>query len=113
MPLSRRAAVLIVLFADRDGELRVVITMRASSLRSYSGQAALPGGKCEEGENAFECARREAEEEIGLPVRASALPSPFRVEHLCQMETNLAKVCNIEFLAPTTVVDLRARLNLS
>ncbi|EXJ69122.1 uncharacterized protein A1O5_08057 [Cladophialophora psammophila CBS 110553] len=91
MPLSRKAAVLILLFADPYGELRVVITMRASSLSSYSGQAALPGGKAEEGETAFECARREASEEIGLPRRASALPPPFRVEHLCTMPTNLAK----------------------
>jgi coenzyme A diphosphatase NUDT7 len=37
LPLSRRAAVLLLLFADRRGDLRVVITMRASSLRNYSG----------------------------------------------------------------------------
>lgn len=91
MPLSRKAAVLILLFADPDGALRVVITMRASTLSSYSGHAALPGGKAEEGESAFECARREASEEIGLPRRASALPPPFSVEHLCEFPTNLAK----------------------
>jgi 8-oxo-dGTP pyrophosphatase MutT (NUDIX family) len=91
MPLSRRAAVLILLFADTKGDLRVVITMRASTLSSYSGQAALPGGKAEEGETAFECARREASEEIGLPRRAASLPSPFRIEQLCEMPTNLAK----------------------
>jgi 8-oxo-dGTP pyrophosphatase MutT (NUDIX family) len=91
MPLSRKAAVLILLFADPKGELRVIITMRASTLSSYSGQAALPGGKAEAGETAFECARREASEEIGLPRRASSLPPPFRVEHLCEMPTNLAK----------------------
>jgi 8-oxo-dGTP pyrophosphatase MutT (NUDIX family) len=88
MPLSRRAAVLILLFADRNGDLRVVITMRASTLSSYSGQAALPGGKAEEGETAFECARREAAEEIGLPRKPSSLPPPFRVEHLTEMPTN-------------------------
>lgn len=82
---------MILLFADANGELRVVITMRASTLSSYSGHAALPGGKAEEGETAFETARREASEEIGLPRRASAMPPPFRVEHLCEMPTNLAK----------------------
>ena len=91
MPLSRKAAVLILLFADPSGELRVVITMRASTLSSYSGQAALPGGKADEGETAFECARREAEEEIGLRRGVAALPPPFKVEHLCEMPTNLAK----------------------
>ena len=91
MPLSRKAAVLILLFADDKGDLRVVVTMRASTLSSYSGQAALPGGKAEAEETAFEAARREASEEIGLPRRAQALPPPFRVEHLCEMPTNLAK----------------------
>lgn len=37
LPLSRKAAVLILLFADRRGDLRVVLTMRASTLRNYSG----------------------------------------------------------------------------
>jgi len=37
LPVSRRAAVLVLLYADRRGDLRVVITMRASSLRSFSG----------------------------------------------------------------------------
>jgi 8-oxo-dGTP pyrophosphatase MutT (NUDIX family) len=91
MPLSRRAAVLILLFADTKGNLRVVVTMRASTLSSYSGQAALPGGKAEDGETAFEAARREASEEIGLPIKESSLPPPFRLEHLCEMPTNLAK----------------------
>ena len=91
MPLSRKAAVLIVLFADKKGDLRVIVTMRASSLSSYSGQAALPGGKAEEGETAEQTARREASEEIGLPMDNNKLPPPFRIEHLCEMPTNLAK----------------------
>jgi 8-oxo-dGTP pyrophosphatase MutT (NUDIX family) len=91
MPLSRKAAVLILLFAGRNGDLRVVITMRSASLSSYSGQAALPGGKSEPNEAAFETARREAAEEIGLSPIGANLPRPFRIEHLCEMPTNLAK----------------------
>jgi 8-oxo-dGTP pyrophosphatase MutT (NUDIX family) len=91
MPLSRRAAVLILLFADAKGDLRVVITIRAATLSSYSGQAALPGGKSEDGEEAFQTARREASEEIGLSPIGASLPPPFRIEHLCEMPTNLAK----------------------
>lgn len=37
----------MLLFADRWGDLRVVITMRSASLRSFSGHAALPGGKAD------------------------------------------------------------------
>lgn len=68
LPLSRRAAVLILLFADRRGDLRVVLTMRSSTLKSYAGQAALPGGKADAlSETPLMVARREASEEIGLP----------------------------------------------
>jgi len=45
LPLSRRAAVLLLLYADRKGDLRVVITMRAASLRSFSGASLRRIGK--------------------------------------------------------------------
>lgn len=35
--VGRRAAVLVLLYADKRGDLRVVITMRAATLRSFSG----------------------------------------------------------------------------
>ncbi|KAL5346869.1 8-oxo-dGTP diphosphatase [Pseudogymnoascus australis] len=92
LPVSRRAAVLVLLFADRRGDLRVVVTMRAASLRNYSGHAALPGGKADTlEETPFQIARREAFEEIGLPMDDSKLPKSIRIEHLCQLPFNLAK----------------------
>lgn len=92
LPVSRRAAVLLLLFSDRDGALRVVITMRAASLRNYSGHAALPGGKADTTtETPFHIARREAYEEIGLPMDDAKIIKPFRIEHLCQLPFNLAK----------------------
>lgn len=45
LPVSRRAAVLILLYADRRGDLRVVITMRAASLRSFSGMGEAPSSR--------------------------------------------------------------------
>lgn len=36
-------------------------------------------------------ARREAWEEIGLPMDDSKLPAPFRIEHLCYLPLNLAR----------------------
>ncbi|KJR84866.1 uncharacterized protein SPSK_09200 [Sporothrix schenckii 1099-18] len=92
LPVSRRAAVLVLLYADRRGDLRVVLTMRAASLRNYSGHAAFPGGKADSiEESAEQIARREAWEEIGLPLDDSKLPRPFRIEHLCDLPYNLAK----------------------
>ncbi|OQE16822.1 hypothetical protein PENFLA_c026G03494 [Penicillium flavigenum] len=91
LPLSRRAAVLILLFADAKGDLRVVVTIRAKTLSSYAGDAALPGGRAEHAETAFQTARREASEEIGLPDINQKLPPPFSVEHLCEFPANLAR----------------------
>uniref|UniRef100_A0A2N9I3K6 Nudix hydrolase domain-containing protein n=1 Tax=Fagus sylvatica TaxID=28930 RepID=A0A2N9I3K6_FAGSY len=66
--LTKRAAVLICLFQDPHGDhLRVILTKRASTLSSHSGEVSLPGGKKEEGDaDDVETALREAKEEIGL-----------------------------------------------
>ncbi|CAN4117487.1 unnamed protein product [Withania somnifera] len=64
---SNRAAVLVSLFEDQHGHIRVILTKRASTLSAHSGEVALPGGKVDEGDaNDIETALREAEEEIGL-----------------------------------------------
>ncbi|KAJ7968671.1 nudix hydrolase 15, mitochondrial-like [Quillaja saponaria] len=64
---TKRAAVLVCLFEGDDGKLRVILTKRASSLSTHSGEVALPGGKREEGDASYvETALREAKEEIGL-----------------------------------------------
>ncbi|XP_028110356.1 uncharacterized protein LOC114308864 isoform X3 [Camellia sinensis] len=58
---SKRAAVLICLFEDERGDLRVILTKRSSTLSTNSG------GKTDEGDaNDVETALREAKEEIGL-----------------------------------------------
>ncbi|XP_028110354.1 uncharacterized protein LOC114308864 isoform X1 [Camellia sinensis] len=64
---SKRAAVLICLFEDERGDLRVILTKRSSTLSTNSGDVSLPGGKTDEGDaNDVETALREAKEEIGL-----------------------------------------------
>ncbi|XP_051135195.1 nudix hydrolase 15, mitochondrial-like [Andrographis paniculata] len=64
---TSRAAVLICLFEDENGDLRVILTKRSSTLSSHSGEVALPGGKRDDGDASdVETALREAKEEIGL-----------------------------------------------
>ncbi|XP_050368032.1 nudix hydrolase 15, mitochondrial-like [Argentina anserina] len=64
---TARAAVLVCLFQSDDGHLRVILTKRASTLSSHSGEVSLPGGKREEGDSDdVITALREAKEEIGL-----------------------------------------------
>jgi 8-oxo-dGTP pyrophosphatase MutT (NUDIX family) len=61
------AAVLVPLFQDGAGDLRVVLTKRRSDLRRHAGEISFPGGRQDPLDaNLAETALREAEEEIGL-----------------------------------------------
>jgi 8-oxo-dGTP pyrophosphatase MutT (NUDIX family) len=64
-PTRGNAAVLAVLF-EEAGEARVILTRRASSLRSHRGEVSFPGGRLDPGEDAPTAALREAYEEIAL-----------------------------------------------
>ncbi len=63
--LTRTSAVLVPLYEDA-GELYVVLTRRAATLRTHTSEVAFPGGRSDEGESPLVTALREAEEEIGL-----------------------------------------------
>ena len=70
MTEPRRAAVLVALHREGDGEA-VVLTRRAEHLPTHAGQIAFPGGRHDVGrdESLLATALREAHEEIGLDPR--------------------------------------------
>jgi len=75
----RPAAVLIGL-VEREAGLNVLLTRRADTLRSHTGQVALPGGRQDPGETLWETALREAHEEVGLDpkyVNLMGLSTPY------------------------------------
>src|ERR1700733_5854609 len=67
-PRLKRAAVAIALVEadDADDGTALLLTRRASGLRSHGGQWALPGGRCDDGETPVAAALRELHEELGL-----------------------------------------------
>jgi 8-oxo-dGTP pyrophosphatase MutT (NUDIX family) len=63
--VTRRSAVLVALF-DEDGETRLILTRRSSTLREHRGEVAFPGGRSDNGETPIETAVRETHEEVGI-----------------------------------------------
>ena len=59
------SAVLVAMF-EESGEARVILTRRSQNLRFHQGEVSFPGGRCDPGESAAQCALREAQEETGL-----------------------------------------------
>jgi 8-oxo-dGTP pyrophosphatase MutT (NUDIX family) len=74
---QRIAAVLVPVFRDEEGRLRLVLIVRTDR-GLHGGQLAVPGGKVDTGdETLMATALREAEEEIGL--------SPAEVEVIAEL----------------------------
>ena len=76
----RDAAVLVPVFRDAEGDVRIVIVVRADDGGRHGGQLGLPGGRPEPGDaDLLATALREAEEEVGLAADAveilATLPS--------------------------------------
>lgn len=63
---ARQAAVLIGLY-EAAGQWRFPLTKRPPSLPLHAGQISLPGGMIEPGEESHAAARREWQEELGVP----------------------------------------------
>ncbi|BGP40805.1 8-oxo-dGTP diphosphatase [Rhodotorula kratochvilovae] len=82
-----RAAVLVCLFGSRSGDnLNVLLSTRSETLRTYPGQVALPGGKMDDTDMNLEAtARREAFEEVGLPIDTT------RIRYLTSLPPFLAR----------------------
>ncbi|KAG8385476.1 hypothetical protein BUALT_Bualt03G0049300 [Buddleja alternifolia] len=105
----KRAAVLICLFEGNDGELRVILTKRSSSLSTHSGEVSLPGGKAEETDaNDAETATREAKEEIGLDpslVNVVTCLEPFLSKHLLRVIPVIGILSNKKDFNPSPNAD--------
>jgi 8-oxo-dGTP pyrophosphatase MutT (NUDIX family) len=66
-PAAPAPAAVLVPLIEREDELTVLLTQRATQLKNHAGQISFPGGRVEPGdESLVATALREAHEEIGL-----------------------------------------------
>ncbi|MBT8214573.1 MAG: CoA pyrophosphatase [Acidimicrobiia bacterium] len=65
--LQARSAVLVPLYDDGNGEMRVVLTKRPDHMPTHPGDVVFPGGHIDPGETPLEAAVRETWEEVGIP----------------------------------------------
>ena len=71
---GRPSAVLVLLYPDAEGQARVLLTARTSSVSSHAGEVSFPGGSAEAGDiDPIATALREAAEEVGLDPVACGL----------------------------------------
>lgn len=63
-----RAAVLVPLYVDDDGDVRVVLTKRPDHMATHAGDVVFPGGTIDDDDrDPVHTATREAWEEVGIP----------------------------------------------
>lgn len=75
-----KAAAVLVPIIWRPMGPTVLLTRRADTLNSHTGQVAFPGGRIDPGEGVVEAALREAREEVGLEpdrIRPLGLSDPY------------------------------------
>ena len=65
---GKRAFAVLVPLVQREDGLHVLYEVRALTLRRQPGEVCFPGGHIEAGETPEQCALRETEEELGIPM---------------------------------------------
>jgi 8-oxo-dGTP pyrophosphatase MutT (NUDIX family) len=76
---QRRAAGVLVLFYQRQGELSIVFFKRTEKVPTHKGQVAFPGGSGDHGDRDLEdTALREANEELGIDPSRVVMLGPLQ-----------------------------------
>jgi 8-oxo-dGTP pyrophosphatase MutT (NUDIX family) len=72
-PHTARAAAVVLLLFQRNGQWHLPLTERPLTLAHHAGQVSLPGGAIESGEESAAAALRELDEELGFRTEIDVL----------------------------------------
>jgi 8-oxo-dGTP pyrophosphatase MutT (NUDIX family) len=102
--ITRRSAVLVALF-EEEGETRVVLTRRSSTLREHRGEVSFPGGRSDEGETPVQTALRETHEEVGIEPSAVEVVATLSPLITFAFQSSIFPVVGFLERAPVMVTD--------
>lgn len=103
-------AAVLVPFCRVQGELALLYTLRAASLRSHRGEVSFPGGKCDPYESPEQTATREYEEELGQPFVGDVLG---RWRSIPNAEQTLAVVPVVTYIGDVNIAELNVSRNMA
>ena len=100
------AAVLIPLYEDAAGDIRVVLTKRPDTMPTHAGHLAFPGGRADPGDSGpVDTALREAFEEVGIPASdvdvLGFLPTIHTVEFSLLVVPVVGRLAGVPALVPS------------
>mgnify|MGYP001575093002 CR=1 FL=1 len=80
LPERYRAAAVAVLLVERAARTHVLLTVRSTDLRQHSGQIALPGGVCDDGDVSFAKALEDTPTRFGVAINRQRCGRPVTAE---------------------------------
>jgi 8-oxo-dGTP pyrophosphatase MutT (NUDIX family) len=100
------AAVLVPLFEDEAGEVRVVLTKRPDTMPTHAGHISFPGGRPHrDDQGPVSTALREAEEEVGIDPNSvevlGFLPEIHTVEYRLMVVPVVGRLAGVPSLRPS------------
>lgn len=107
----RPGAVLILIYPD-EGLIKFPLIKRPDYLGTHGGQVSFPGGKAEAGEDAYQTALREANEEVGVLAEQTTILGSLSDFFVIPSNFKVSPVVGYSTMKPLFIPDAREVLRI-